>query len=338
VAIACATGLEKHHHHQKKHHQRGDALLEVGHKTHHHNQHRVFKIEPCYPPPCPNYDYSTDGPTTDATTTGQGGGGITGNAGGGGGDGSQAGGNNGGSDNGGTAGGGGGGGGGGGSTDTGSSNNGGPTPLGPDPVDNSVSGPAVGVSGASGGASGAAAVGPSSSSGVNYWVQIVYPPPDPKAGLSDQEAAGCCNPTLAADRAQMLVLQKKIDAQTEVRAGHIKWMQDALDAIAKVQRQIVATNETVFELTQDITLLEQQIDQIQKKIRSDILKQNLEAAQQELANIQQNQDSIDTQKDGIQAKAGALIQKQQDIQTQLNKIPHQNIELVAAKYDPSQQS
>jgi len=341
VAVALATGVERHHHHHKKHH-RGDALLEVAQKARHH----TYKIEPCYPPPCPGYEYDLTETITQApaATT------AAGN--------SQAGGSNGGG--GGTVGGGGNGGGAGGSTtggnggtnsatntpgssDTTGTNLGGPTPLAPDPTTTdtpTATATVVVVAGSSGaaGAGGSAAFGPSSSSGPGIWVQIVNPPPDPKASETDMEASGCCNPTLAADRAKMADLQKQIDAQTEVRAGHIKWMQDAQDAMAKVQRQIGATNETIFELSQDINLLEQQIEQIQKKIRADILQQNLQAAQDQLTQIQQNADSIATQKDSVQSKADALVQKQNGILAQLNAIPHQNIELVAEQNDPTQQS
>jgi len=170
---------------------------------------------------------------------------------------------------------------------------------------------------------------------VQWLVQVPDAPPDPKQSPTSEESAGCCSPTLTADRAQLVTLQTQIDALTETRSGHIKWTQDANDAIAKVQRQLSATNETIFELTQDISLLQNQIDQINKKIRADILTQNLQAAQDQLTAIQANQDSIAAQKDSIQSKADALIQQQQQIQTQLNAVPNQNIELVAEENDPS---
>jgi len=156
---------------------------------------------------------------------------------------------------------------------------------------------------------------------VSYLVQIVVAPPDPKAQLTDSEASGCCNPTLTADRAKLLSIQKKIDAQTEVRAGHIKWMQDATDAIAKVNRQMSQTNETVFELTQDIAVLQQQIDQINKKIRADILQQNLEDAQAQLATIEQQQQAIATQAASLSGQAASLIEKNNGFEKQLDKIP-----------------
>jgi len=340
VAVALAAGLEKHHHHHKKH-QRGDAFVEVSHRT----QHHAMKIEPCYPPPCPGYEYdlteaqplSDSGTTTPKPVGGTGGQQAGGGVVAGGGTGSNP------IDNGGGTGSNNGGGGGGGSnptsSDTGTTNLT-PTPLPPDtPVVNIV--PATASASASAGASGAAgaavAAG-SSSSAADWWIQIVHAPPDPNAAITDTEAAGCCNPTMAADRAKMLALQTQIDAQTEIRAGHIKWLQDAEDAITKVLRQIATTNETVYELTQDISVLETQIDQIRKKIRADKLQQDLATAQDELQTIQDNEASVAAQKDQTTSQQAALVEKIAGLQTQMNGVPQQNIQLVADKYDPNQQS
>jgi len=308
--------LEKHHHHSHPKQHRGSthipSFVEVSHKAH------AMKIEPCYPPPCPGYEYDlSQGQLTEQGTVTPGPGGGTGVVVPGDG----------------------------GTDDTGSNSDGGnnnsptdtgtqqpsetPTPLPPDtPVAGTSTGPAPGASGAV----------YSSSSAANWWIQIPHAPKDPKAGQTDLEGGGCCNPALAADRAKMLELQKKIDAQTEIRAGHIKWMQDAEDAIAKVLRQIAATNETVFELTQDISVLETQIDQIRKKIRADKLKADLENAQDELEKIKDNESSVEVQKDKVSSQQAALIEKIGDIKKQIARVPHQNVELVAAKYDPSQQS
>jgi len=128
---------------------------------------------------------------------------------------------------------------------------------------------------------------------------------------------------------------KKIDAQTEIRASHLKWMQDAQDAIAKVLRQISQTNETVFELTQDISVIQTQVDQINKKIRADILKQNLEDAQAELAKVKDNQDSIAVQKAKLEAQAQVFIDKTSSYVSQLKKHPGPNPEIVAALNDPN---
>jgi len=322
VVIAIASAVEKHHHQQKPH-RRGDALLELTHK----NKHHVFKIEPCYPPPCPGYEYDLTSPEASATGTGKtvtppSGGQTTpvgtdtasNNGGGGVGTGTDANGN---------------------PTTVPSDTGGAAAPTDPNNPPNVPDTPATPTT-SSGGAGVSGAMIASSSTSIPYWIQIVYPPPDPKQDPTDNQKAGCCNPTLVADRAKLASLQKQIDAQTEIRSGHIKWMQDAQDAILKVQRQISATNETVFELTQDIQLLDEQMEQIRRKIRADILTDQLQTQQQELDDIKTKQTQIASQKASIQGKQQALLEEANNFQQQINSIKPQVVpEVIGAKYDPN---